>query len=179
MFVSLLNVLEMRSNTCRLHDGMSHGSVFLYGERQLFQYLRTPRREHRFQPTESAITTTGPEYEYEYVYEYVYEDDYDTAKGPAERGKSKNDKFKNKALDSENVKEDAYMWKKRGWSECSVTCGEGEAPIVYFLGQRLSRLSFLVHPCYHLVTTLSRRAKWESSLNNYSRPRVACCIEAR
>ena len=83
--------------------------------------FRAPRQEHRLQATQSTATTLGPEYEYEYeYYEYMYEDDY------AERGKSKTEKLKSEVLEVQNTKRGPYAWKKRGWSECSVTCGEGQ-----------------------------------------------------
>ena len=76
---------------------------------------------------EAIATTPEPQYEYEYVYEYVYEDDYPETKGSAERGKSHNEKLNNEILGNpaRSTKDDTYVWKQRGWSECSVTCGEG------------------------------------------------------
>ena len=115
-------------------------------------HFRLQGSEQRLQATEYTPTTLGPEYEYEYVYEYVYEDDYEHGgKGSSERGKSKTEKLNNQVLDGQNTKKDPYMWKKRGWSECSVTCGEGMIVVLqplfllypHYLGHPISRVHFL------------------------------------
>lgn len=72
----------------------------------------------------------------------MYEDDYEHGgKGSSERGKSKTEKLNNEVLEEQNTKKDTHTWKKRGWSECSVTCGEGM--IFYFALQSIFASSSL------------------------------------
>ncbi len=108
-------------------------------------------------PISTTITMESGEYDYEYSEEHSQDSDHDYSESSSDqKGKQYPDNVINKQYDHEDksleeedlipdrgggensleneidVARKSYLWKIKGWTDCSVTCGEGMSMTLHF-----------------------------------------------